>query len=69
MTFTILPVYGQSNYDLCLQGYGSIDRIVKMCRDNNIKDLDVVEKKPYVFDEDFIVNRSVVGYSYGTKIV
>jgi hypothetical protein len=56
----------QSNYDLCLQGYGSLDNLVKMCRDNGIVDINQPKHQQYIFDESFIVNRNYVGYEYAT---
>jgi hypothetical protein len=64
----IRPLYGQSNYDLCLQGYGSIDNVVRLCKDNGISDLNLPQSKQYVFNQNLIINRINCGYQYVSSV-
>lgn len=65
---TVLPVSGQSNYDLCLKAYGSLDRIVYFCRENSISDINIVEKKIYKYEESRISNKNITGYDYKSGV-
>jgi len=56
----------QTNFDICLQYYGSIDLIIKLCSDNNITDLDVPISSYYI-DETLVQNKNVTGYEYATQ--
>lgn len=64
---TVRPIYGQSNLDLSIEGYGSLDQLVKMCNDNNISSINTPSKNIYNFDDNFISNINYTGYSYGTR--
>lgn len=66
---SVLPVFGQSNYDICLQVYGSLDNLVKLCIDNNITDINTVQNKKYIYDENSVLNKNYTGYQYGTDII
>lgn len=66
---TVLPFKGQSNYDICLKSYGSLDKIVQLCRENNISDINIVEKKVYNYNEKQIVDKSIVGYDYVSGVI
>ncbi len=66
---SIQPLNGQSNVDLVLQSYGSIDKLIQLCIDNNVNSVTIVEKIKYNVDENSVVNRSVIGYKYVTSLV
>lgn len=59
-------LHGQSNYDLSLKIFGTLDSIVKMCKENSINDLNSV-KETYSYNEGEVVNVSFAGYDYATK--
>jgi hypothetical protein len=63
----IKQISGQSNYDLSIEGYGDLDRIVKLCKDNNVSRIDnpILSQKYYV-DESLIFNTDNIGYPYST---
>lgn len=61
---TVIPKKTQNNFDLVLQGYGSIDKIVEMCRENNVYSIDSTNDLPYYFHEEKIVNPDNIGYAY-----
>lgn len=63
----ILPVYNQSNYDLAMQGYGGLDKLITMCKENNIISVDLVQKTSYRFDKAAIVDLDSIGYPYQTE--
>lgn len=55
MTAFVTHQVGQSIYDLCLQVYGTLDRLIKFCTDNNVTDLDnIPQQKPYQYDTTLV---------------
>lgn len=64
-----LAKLNQSNFDLTLKAYGGLDRIVKICKDNSIIDVNIPQLQKYFYDENFIVSRRNSGYDYTTGLV
>lgn len=63
----ITVLYGQSNFDICLQVYGSLDRMIKLCKDNSVSDINLISKKTYAYDEALVVDKNITGYQYATN--
>jgi len=60
---------GQSNYDLCLQLYGSLDFFVKLLNDNQIKSSTTLLNS-YFFDSGAKnINSKFIGYPYATNYI
>ena len=77
MIKTLAAGNNQSMYDLSEEVYGSRDRIVKLCRDNGISDINYVLQGPMVinYDTNFVVNQQNTinvftdkGYVTGAKV-
>lgn len=46
---------GQSIYDLCLQVYGTLDLLVRFCKDNDVTDINAVpNKKEYQYETTLV---------------
>ena len=57
---------GQSNMDICLQGYGTLDEYIKLLNDNKIT-LSTNLKSTYSIDSSLKnINTNNVGFSYAT---
>lgn len=56
--------FGQSNFDICLQYYGTLDLIIKLCLDNLINVHQIIEE--YYIDESVTKNAAITGYEYKT---
>ena len=54
---------GQSMYDLCLQAYGNLDYLVKLCIDNNIDDVNYSPPAgtQLTYDVLLVVNQAIAG--------
>jgi len=63
----ILPKFGQSNIDLCIQATGGLDNLIKFCKESNVTNLDVVNGV-YNTNRANITNVSFVGIEYKTAI-
>lgn len=57
----------QTNVNLSLQGYGSINRLVKLCKDNGITNINNELKSEYSIEERSIDNKKNTGYLYVKK--
>jgi hypothetical protein len=69
MIKTIHHQPGQSIYDLCNQAYGTLDLLVKFCRDNNVSDLSAIPQgADYKYDTD-LVQMTGVNYPYASEPV
>lgn len=67
MILSVQSVLGQSIYDVCLQVYGSLDRLIKLCTDNAITNLDSFPvSKIFFYDTDLITNSNATGTQYAT---
>lgn len=60
---------GQSMYDICMQGYQTLDNMVKLCTDNDILNLNYAPPEPteFTLDDTFIsgiINRKVYATNY-----
>lgn len=64
---SVIKIYGQNNYNLSLKIYGSLDKIVTLCKENGITDIGNETNETYEFEEKNIVNRKNTGYNYITK--
>lgn len=63
----ILPLNGQSNFDIDLQVYGNIDLLIKLAVDNNVEDLSILATS-YIYDEtNKNINSNFTGYIYSTE--
>ena len=65
----IVSQSGQSMYDICLQGYQTLDNLVKLCTDNGILNLNYAPENPEQFTIDDtlisgVVNRKVYTTNY-----
>lgn len=59
---------GQSVYDLCNQAYGTLDYLIKFCKDNNITNLaELREGEFYSFDTDLVLTQGQT-YAYATAV-
>ena len=61
---------GQSIYDVCMQTYGTLDLLIKLCINNNI---DGVEAgfpigKIFTFDETLIFSQKIFNDNFNQKI-
>ena len=58
---------GQSNMDICLQGYGTLDDYIKLLNDNGIL-LSTTLKSNYNFDPTLSnINTNNIGFPYCTN--
>lgn len=67
MNTTINPLYGQSNYDICLKAIGGLDSFVKFCNENNISNLAVPNSSNYSFNNNTVKNKIISGKNYATR--
>jgi hypothetical protein len=63
----ILPKFGQSNIDLCIQATGGLDNLVKFCNESLVNDLDIVNGV-YNTKRENITNISFAGLEYKTAL-
>lgn len=68
MLLEINTQYGQSMYDLCLMTYGTLDRLVKLCDDNNIDNVNYLPRtgETLIYDDSLIVNQQITGFVLAT---
>lgn len=70
MIKSVQAVDGQSIYDVCLQVYGSLDKLIKLCTDNNITNIDIIPNgKVFYYDTDLITNTNATGKQYATNAI
>ena len=62
----LIPLNGQSNFDLCLQAVGGLDGFMKFCRNNSISITSKVKETPYIYNSNDTENSNFVGYPYNT---
>lgn len=60
---------GQTMYDLALMTYGTLDRIVKLCDDNGIDNVNYAPttNQTLFFDDELVVNQQISGVVMSTK--
>jgi hypothetical protein len=59
--------YSQSNFDLTLEAVGSLDSIVKLCKQSGIYDLNSPIPSLLSYNIDDIINKKFTGYDYSTR--
>lgn len=69
-------VYGQSNFDVCLNTYGSLDNLYKLLKDSGVDGINSTpaSNQQFTYDDDLLVNGGVTqnfelnGIKYATDI-
>lgn len=65
----VKQVIGQSVYDLTLQTYGSQDKLIQFCQENNIESLDTITPQiEYTYNEKEVQNDKIKGYTFATDV-
>lgn len=65
----VRQVVGQSAYDLTLQTYGSQDKLIQFCQENNIQSLDTITPQiDYTYNENEVQNEKIKGYVFATDV-
>ena len=65
----VRQVVGQSAYDLTLQMYGSQDKLIQFCQENNIQSLDTITPQiDYTYNENEVQNEKIKGYVFATDV-
>jgi hypothetical protein len=64
-------IAGQSIWDICLNTYGSFDRMVKLLQDNNLDNVNIVpsSRQPFSWDEKLSTDQLVNQTSKNSKII
>ena len=60
---------GQSIYDLCNQAYGTLDLLIKFCRDNNVTDLSNIQEGAMYSYDSTLVRTTGLEYPYASAPV
>lgn len=63
----IHPQYKQSNRDLSLQAFGTLDKLVKLCKVNTVLSLNTPNTTDYIYSDNDIVNSNFINYPYATR--
>jgi hypothetical protein len=69
-------IYGQSNFDVCLNTYGTLDRLVQLMQDSGVTDINAspLSNQEYTYDDSLLVNKNVTqnfalkGVRYATDL-
>lgn len=70
MIKTVRSVSGQSIYDICLQVYGGLDLLVKLCTDNGITNADNFPPGTvFSYDDALVINPANTGRQYVTQVI
>jgi hypothetical protein len=63
----LVPFTQQSNYDLALEGYGTLDFFIKLLSDNLVNISSALNKTYQIDSEIKGINTNNTGLSYATK--
>jgi len=59
---------GQSNYDICLEVYGTLDNFVSLMIENNVTGSDSIPNSVYSYNPTLNnINSNFIGNIYSTK--
>lgn len=62
----IIPKFGQSNFDLCLQAIGGMDNFIGYLVSNNLQISSVPPVNPIIINSNNIQSKVITGYQYAT---
>lgn len=66
---TIKQVVGQSSFDLTLQVYGTQDKLIQFCVDNNISNLnEITPQIDYEYDQTQVQYQNASKATYATDV-
>lgn len=69
-------VYGQSNFDICLNAYGSLDNLYKLLQDSGVDNVNSMpaSNQQFIYDDSLVENQAInqnftlKGIKYATDI-